>query len=76
VKMFKKYSPLVCYTTRCDDRISKNLKSYLTAEVVGHLDFQHGVSFKITAGKYSNEIYIEHNILLLHRLVCRQMSLW
>jgi hypothetical protein len=39
-KMFKDYGPLIRYTTGCDHWISKNLKGYLAAKVVRHLDFQ------------------------------------
>ena len=49
VEMFKKYSPLICYATGCDHWVSKYLESYLTAKVIGHLGFHHGISsFKIT----------------------------
>jgi len=49
VKMFKKYSPLICYATGCDHWVSKYLESYLTTKVIGHLGFHHGISsFKMT----------------------------
>lgn len=50
--MFKKYSPLICHTTGCDHWISEYLECYLTAKVIGHLGFHHGISsFKITDGE-------------------------
>lgn len=55
-EMLKQYGPLICYTTGCDNWISKNLKSYLTAKVVGHLGIQSGNNLR-TQRKQKKFVY-------------------
>jgi hypothetical protein len=79
VEMFNKYSPLICYTTRCDHWISEDLECYLTAKVIGHLGFTAWQQqFQITDIETKeltkkNKVWSEY--LLIHLLVYRRLSL-
>lgn len=40
LEMIQEHPPLVCDTTRSDNRIAKYVQGNLTAQVVGHLEHQ------------------------------------